>query len=62
MMKHHALSTANEIYIQGILMQFLALLVEDAGCTVSPAQNTSRILPIPADIPAAFLFPRHSVK
>ena len=35
MMKHHALSAANEIYIQGILMQFLALLVEDAGCTVS---------------------------
>lgn len=132
MMKHHALSAANEIYIQGILMQFLALLVEDAGCTVSPQQNTSsvyinqaisyihknyqnpltvqeiadylslnrsyltelflktvqlspqqfltryritnpkscssqaacpsRILPIPADIPAAFLFPRHSVK
>ena len=24
MMKHHALSAANEIYIQGILMQFLA--------------------------------------
>ena len=41
MMKHHALSAANEIYIQGILMQFLALLVEDAGCTVSPQQNTS---------------------
>ena len=39
MMKHHALSAANEIYIQGILMQFLALLVEDAGCTVSPQQN-----------------------
>lgn len=43
MMKHHALSAANEIYIQGILMQFLALLVEDAGCTVSPQQNTSSV-------------------
>ena len=42
-MKHHALSAANEIYIQGILMQFLALLVEDAGCTVSPQQNTSSV-------------------
>lgn len=43
MMKHHALSASNEIYIQGLLMQFLALLVEDAGCTVSPQQNTSSV-------------------
>lgn len=43
MMKHHALSTSNEFYIQGLLMQFLALLVEDAGCTVSPQQNTSSV-------------------
>ncbi len=43
MMKHHALSTSNEIYIQGLLMQFLSLLVEEAGCTISPQQNTSSV-------------------
>ena len=43
MMKHPRLKCLKRNLHSGTLMQFLALLVEDAGCTVSPQQNTSSV-------------------
>ena len=44
MIAHHKMSFQNEIYIQGVLLQFLALLIEGSGYKSKSSKKVGRRL------------------
>ena len=43
MLRHHTMSCSNELYIQGLLMQFLACLTEESGVSGGQGERTDNL-------------------